>query len=68
MKMRFLLWLLKECPGDKMIRVKSWIPSWGRHGLEWPTMLIETRAGRRMTATPIWDRQFLRGLFPLVYR
>lgn len=51
------------CDGEKLIRVKSWIPSIGivrnhlgrRLEVCWPTMLIESY-GQRMTVTPVWNR------------
>ena len=55
-----LKWLCDE-PG-KIIRIKSWLPTRGRHGIEWPLMLVE-RQGRRMTCTPVWDRIRLSELF-----
>lgn len=53
-------------PGQRLIRVKSYRPYLGRYGLEWPTMLIETRGGGRETVTPVWNsakvQALLRGL------
>ena len=52
--MKWFLRLLLE--GDELIRVKSWVPYWGRYGLEWPTMLVDTRSGQRSTVSPVWDK------------
>lgn len=41
-------------PETRLVRVKSWRPSRGPYGWEWPTMLID-RKGMRSTATPVWD-------------
>ena len=60
--LKLLEWLICE-PGERIVRVKCWCPSIGRHGLEWPTVLMDTRAGRRQTAAPVWDRARLRQLF-----
>lgn len=51
-------WLAKRFlhNGETLVRVKSWRPSIGPHGVEWPTMLIDTAYGHRMTITPVWDR------------
>ncbi len=48
-----LKWLCDE-PG-KIVRVKSWLPTRGPHGVEWPMMLVD-RHGTRMTCAPVWDR------------
>lgn len=48
---------------DKLVQVKSWVPSiaivqtYRGRRLEvcWPTMLIESY-GQRMTVTPVWSR------------
>jgi hypothetical protein len=43
-------------PGDKIVRVKSWLPVWDKHehAIGWPTLLVDRRNGRRETSTPIW--------------
>lgn len=64
----FLFWILREGHPKRIIRVKSWFPVWGRHGIEWPSVLVDTQSGSRMTMAPIWDRCLLRGLFPVICR
>lgn len=44
----------------KLIRVKSWRPGWGKYGLEWPTIVYDTKGGLRSVGAPCWDRVFLR--------
>lgn len=44
----------------KLIAVKSWMPSIGKYGLEWPTLLIDTFLGQRETATPVWNMEWVR--------
>ena len=39
--------------GERLIRVKSWVPRLSSHGIEWPTVLVETRTGTRETRTRI---------------
>ncbi len=43
-------------PGDKLVKVKSWRVSFGRHGPEWPRLLIDRRGGRRESVTPCWNK------------
>lgn len=59
---RLIAWLLLR-PQDKLIRVKSWWPSWDKYGLEWPTMLIDANGYQRRTVTPIWNWPMVRGVF-----
>lgn len=47
---------------DRVVAVKSWRPSMGPHGVEWPTMLVDKPSYRR-TATPIWNRARLRNVW-----
>jgi hypothetical protein len=54
MLMRFLRWSGHMSEGDKLVMVTSWWPSIGRHGIEWPSMLIDTRGGRRWRMAPCW--------------
>lgn len=53
-----LMWFLRRCgyyrEGEKLVRVKSWKPSVSHHGVEWPTLLVDRRGGRRETSTPVW--------------
>lgn len=52
---RFLQWLC--ClEGERIVRIKSLRPTIGRHGVEWPVLLIDTRSGQRMSVAPVWDR------------
>ena len=55
---KLLHWFLRRHgyldASDKIVRVKSWLPRKDRHGIGWPVMSIDTRAGRRIGATPIW--------------
>lgn len=52
---RFLMWLL-VIDVKQIIRVKSWRPFFGRFGVEWPTLLVDSKHGQRQTITPVWDR------------
>jgi len=47
-------------PNEKLIRVKSWWPSYDPHGPAWPLMLVDRRDGRRWTIVPIWDWERVR--------
>lgn len=47
---------------DTIVAVKSWRPTMGKHGLEWPTMLVDKPSFRR-SATPVWDRARLRNVW-----
>lgn len=42
-----------RCPGAKLVCVKSWAPTLGEFGLEWPLLLID-RGSERLTMAPIW--------------
>ena len=55
MRNRFLKWLLFMDDCERIVRVKSWLPSRGFGGVGWPTLLVD-RYDTRMTVTPIWDR------------
>jgi hypothetical protein len=57
----FLEWLCLQS-GERIIRVKSWRPSWGRYGIEWPCLLIDRLDGSRSTAWPVWDWIRIKGL------
>jgi hypothetical protein len=46
---------------DRIVAVKSWWPTMGRHGIEWPTLLVDTPS-YRCTATPVWDAARLRNI------
>lgn len=59
---RFVAWLLLN-PKDRLVRVQSWRPSWGKYGLEWPTMLIDRRGFQRSVQTPVWNWPMVRGVF-----
>lgn len=59
---QFLAWLTLE-PGDRVIAVLSWWPSWGRYGPEWPAMRIDDKYGQRRSVTPVWDWVRLKQLF-----
>lgn len=48
---------------DRLIRVKSWRPSLGPHGIEWPTMLIDRNGYQRCTVTPVWNWALVRHVF-----
>jgi len=61
--MRWFLRRLLDDPRDKIVRVKSWRPSLGGHGIEWPTMLIDQLGYRRMTVSPVWDGAMMRHVF-----
>jgi hypothetical protein len=50
---------------DKLVRVKSWRPWFGPHGLEWPTMLVDAYGYRRVTTSPVLDRTWIRILLRL---
>ncbi len=47
-------WLFSD--GDRLVKIKSWWPSYVDGELGWPVMLIDVRGSGRMTATPIWNR------------
>ena len=61
---KFIIWLC-FAPTDKIIKLKSWWPSLGERGLEWPVVLIDNGCGRRSTQTPIWDRAMIRHVLGL---
>ncbi len=50
-------------PDYYIVRFKSWRPSIGPYGVEWPTMLVDRRGCYRSTITPVWDRQHFKVLF-----
>lgn len=47
---------------DRLVAVRSWRPRMGKHGLEWPVMLVDKPSYRR-SATPVWDRARLRNVW-----
>ena len=47
-------------PGDSLVRVKSWRPSWDKHGIGWPMMLVDQRGRWRITTMPIWNWERVR--------
>jgi hypothetical protein len=51
---RLLRWLGCIDEREKLVRVKSWWPSWDRHGIGWPTLLLD-KSYCRVTATRIWQ-------------
>jgi hypothetical protein len=57
-------WLVRVVlgPDYKLVRVKSWRPWWGPHGLEWPVLLVDRR-GMRETVVPVWDRWRFRAMW-----
>jgi hypothetical protein len=59
---RLIEWLLMR-PCDKVVKVKSWKPAWGKYGMEWPAMLVDMNGYRRVTATPVWNWPLVRGIF-----
>ncbi len=50
-------------PKYKLIRFKSWRPSWGSYGIEWPCMLVDDRYGKRSSVVPVWDRWHFRAMY-----
>lgn len=57
---RFLTWLVLD-EGERIVRVKSWMPVLcrdhrGQLELTWPCLLVDTRGGIRMSMSPVWDR------------
>ncbi len=52
-------------PKDKLVRVKSWRPSWdGRHRCPaWPLMVVDCQGGSRFIGQPLWDRARWRDVF-----
>ena len=60
---RFFLWLAGR--DYKLIKVKSFAFCIGPHGLEGPTMLVDTKYGQRQTIAPVWDMAWLRSRFRL---
>lgn len=59
---RVIGWLLFR-PKDKILRVKSWRPSLGKYGIEWPTVLMDRNGYQRCTSTPVWNWPLVRGIF-----
>lgn len=67
---RLIEWAHGDFGPQKLVRYKSFLPSfdrcncrdWRQWGLAWPTMLVD-RASGRMTATPIWNWEWLSSLF-----
>jgi hypothetical protein len=49
-------WILEKTilRGYVIVRVKTWKPWWGPHGIEWPCVLADYQS-RRMTVTPVWN-------------
>lgn len=45
---------------DKLVRVKSWWPSIGPYGIEWPTLLVDRLGRTRVTETPVWNRAMVK--------
>lgn len=60
MLMRFLIRCGHYQHGDKLVRVKSWLPSYDGHWLGWPTLIVDRWFGERETSTPCWLRVPLR--------
>lgn len=58
---RVLQWLLGT--GHKVVRVRSWRPSRGPFGIEWPTMHVLSPGGRQSTVALVWDRTRIMGLW-----
>lgn len=58
---RLLEWVLGD--GYKLVRVRSWRPTWGQYGIEWPTMRVRSPGGHESTMSPVWDRARLVGLW-----
>lgn len=58
---RFLAYMLLA-PNERVVRVKSWWPTWGQYGLEWPCLLVDS-LGVRRTCWPVWDWARLRSFF-----
>jgi hypothetical protein len=56
---RWLIQALLLDSNEKLFQVTSWKPTWGRFGIEWPSMLID-RIGHRAHVAPVWDRCRLR--------
>ena len=57
---RIVLWLWGSTWIKTIIRVKSWRPCWGRYGIEWPSLLVDTIIGQRETVALVWDWEWLR--------
>lgn len=47
---------------EKLIKVKSWMPSFYAWKLEWPMLLID-RDAQRMIIIPVWDLARIKGIF-----
>ena len=58
---RFLRRLDLLSPRDRLVRVKSWRPTWDGRYLCWPTMLVDGLS-HRSTVQPVWDRVRFRRL------
>ena len=61
---RLLHWLKVLQPGDRLVKVKSWMPWWDGKYVCWPTMLVD-RPGTRMTIAPCWNAWQVRALLRL---
>lgn len=59
--MRLRRWFLDD--HDVLLKVISWRPYVGRHGLEWPTMRIRRRGCEQMSVAPVWDWARLKAPF-----
>lgn len=59
---RFIAWLLFRNTNTTVVRVKSWKPSWGKYGPEWPVLLVN-EPGYRRTVAPVWDWCRIKSLF-----
>ena len=51
---------------EKIIKVKRWKPyvdrCWGHFVIAWPSYLMRTRSGNRITTTPLWTISTFRNL------
>ena len=56
MNLGWLLCLLGDDKIKHVVRIKSWVPTKGEYGWEWPVMLVDSVGGSRQTLAPIWDR------------
>jgi len=48
---------------NRIVRVKSWLPTMGPYGVEWPVLLVDRDGGQRDTIAPVWNWARVKQLF-----
>ena len=50
---KFRRWFLND--DETLVKVRSWRPSIGKYGLEWPTMLVDRKGYERSCVCAVWN-------------